>query len=914
MKNQKKNKICPNYKLVGKNLTKKFDLEPFKVKTILSDLKIIQRIFKNKNIILQNKEFCKTQETKEKCFKQNPSLSEPLNIFLQRIEEFEKVFGELFLKKFPLDFLIEEQFKDLQKSNIQSFTTPRKNKTQKRNKKNQYKSYRLRNFSFFSFLYALKDTLYHCFEDFQKIKPIKNLAGKQTIEKKIYKYNDCLNTLSAGLHFCKIKISEDFDLAKKSNKKDKKKNTCKNKNSIFDNNKSNSMSTEPKTQDIVSGLDPFNNDGWEVIQKNIHCWDKKKKKKKTGKRIQGVLKKNKNDQKDKKYQSNNNKLVIDQKNYKNYYVSLKKVCDEHPDFLEKLKPSSTMLIYEWCDEMKSVKKMLNATYCAANSVKSSNSFLGKWGKLGFNFLKYNIMTKSAGEKIVDVKCFPHKSLVQESIGLSDRNRFLRWYAFRPYPKVIMEKVKYISKIDPSCRITTKKEKYGENSLELRIISDQKKEFETKNIVVFIHGGAFVAGKSMTHAPYLRRWAKEAKCTVIAIEYTLSPKKRIDDQIIECFEAWRWISYNFPKKTLILAGDSAGGCLSCGLTMKSILQKNFRKPDALVLGYPALNIKPIFGLTKILFSNEPLFSLTMLLKIISWSRPVQVEKQEDHKFGKVSCKQFRNSYLNIDTLKEQNSKKKNHQNGNLHPFCNKNKNTKRNQMNKHMMSKTFYQFSNVTSGCSKKTRVIDEKVPLSKKHSEPQLSNLSQLRSDSKNKLNLKSSSSYHSKSYSTKINIKDSHSVSSSFKIENGNLTSKTNSSDSYDFKLNDKNNKLYESVFKNETKNINWGKYDENKKNPKKHNNNLWVHESIWSPLWMKDQILKEFPETLLLSGLFDPFLEGNSLFADRMWGIEKSDFHFKLYALPHAFWTFSSKFKFNTDSMKETINFLNYFFNKKK
>ncbi|KAJ6230483.1 triacylglycerol lipase [Anaeramoeba flamelloides] len=913
MKNQKTNKICPNYKLAGKDLTKKIDLEPFKVKTILNDFKIIQRIIKNKNFILPNKVFCNKQERKEKCFKQNQTHSEPLNNFLQQIQEFEKLFGELFLKKFPLDFLIEEQFKDLQTRNIQNFTTTHKNNPKKRNKKNQYKSYRLRNLSFFSFLYAIKDTLYHFFEDFQKIKPIKNLAGKQTIEKKIYKYKDCLNTLNAGLHFCKIKISEDFDIAKKSNKEEKKKTTCKNKNRILNNNKSKSISTEPKTQDIISGLDPFNNDGWEVIQKNIESWDQKKNK--TGKRIQGVHKNNKNDQNAKKYQINsNNKLVIDQKNYKNYYLSIKQVCDEHPDFLEKLKPSSTMLIYEWCDEMKSVKKMLNATYCATNSVKSSNSFLGKWGKFGFNFLKYNIMTKSAGEKIVGVKCFPQKSLVQESLGLSDRNRLLRWYAFRPYPKVIMEKVKYISKIDPSCRITTKKEKYGDNSLELRIISDQKKEFETKNIIVFIHGGAFVAGKSMTHAPYLRRWVKEAKCTVIAIEYTPSPKKRIDDQIIECFQAWRWISYNFPKKTLILAGDSAGGCLSCGLTMKSILQKNFRKPDALVMGYPALNIKPIFGLTKILFSNEPLFSLTMLLKIVGWSRPVQVEKQENHKFGKVSSKKFRNSYLNIDTLKELNSQKKNHQKGNLNPFRNKNKNTKRNQINKHMMSKTFYQFSNVTSGCSKRIGTFNERVPLSKKLSEPQLSHLSKLRSNSKNELNFKSSSSYNLKSLSSKINTSDFYSESSFVKIDKGNFTSKTNSSDSNDFKLNVKNNQLYESVFKNEINSINWDKYDENEKNPKKDNNNLWVHESIWSPLWMKDQILKEFPETLMLSGLFDPFLEGNSLFADRMWGIQKSDFHFKLYALPHAFWTFGHKFKFDTDSMKETIDFFNYFFNKKK
>ena len=55
-------------------------------------------------------------------------------------------------------------------------------------------------------------------------------------------------------------------------------------------------------------------------------------------------------------------------------------------------------------------------------------------------------------------------------------------------------------------------------------------------------------------------------------------------IVNYAERWLGIS---PKK-IILAGDSAGGNLCLGIALRCI-EAGFRKPDALILAYPAVSI-------------------------------------------------------------------------------------------------------------------------------------------------------------------------------------------------------------------------------------------------------------------------------------------------------------------------------------
>lgn len=95
--------------------------------------------------------------------------------------------------------------------------------------------------------------------------------------------------------------------------------------------------------------------------------------------------------------------------------------------------------------------------------------------------------------------------------------------------------------------------------------------ENRGTVFYIHGGGFVLGDKdvASQNGYLEKWIENGY-NVVAIDYALAPQFRIEKQIVQCGEALAWFFENAPTYGLdparvVLAGDSAGGCLSGLLT-------------------------------------------------------------------------------------------------------------------------------------------------------------------------------------------------------------------------------------------------------------------------------------------------------------------------------------------------------------
>ncbi|KAJ6241600.1 hormone-sensitive lipase [Anaeramoeba flamelloides] len=854
------NKRClldDSYRIIGKDLTTQFDLTPFKVKSICQDFEKVL------NLIAEKKKIFAVDQNKSKVGLIATNLEKKSIISLlcklqKKINKIFVLFRKLFIIKFPLDYLIKAQFQDLHQqktlrffqnnknkaktktktnSNKKNNKSKETNKSKKTNKKKKtrniakmmnYKPFKKRNMSWFGFLYTVKDTLYHTNQKLSKIKKQKNLKENifnKKIKKNLIRLQECFQLIYGSTRFLELYLKKTFfieqqskktefteikkkeeeeeeEYKKKKKKKKKKirekKREEENKNNFILSNKEDQKRKKENVCQYLNGTDLNSVNEWEMLTFQFPNWEKLKK-------INGDGK-GSGQKKITKIEKNN--FPYDRKNYENFFVSYLDLKNEYSHLIKYFEPKTSILIHEWCSEMKSVQKMLIASQCASSTSLNMESWIGKWGKFGINYYRYLLMSKTAQRKNILTKTDPKVEWVEQIYSVSDQNRFFRWMGFRPYPNIKIERVRYVSKNDLHSKMSKKKSTYGQDSLELRIISNEKDPFQTKKIIIFIHGGAFVSGNSMTHGIYLRRWAKEANCTVIGIDYTLSPKKRIPGQIQDCLNSWHWITTRYPKKTFILAGDSAGGCLSCGLTMKTIIEHKYRKPDALVMAYPALHIRPMIGISRLLFSNDPLFSLIMLFKLVGWSRPVEIDEEENEKYGNVNDRVY-------DYFLERHSKNK--RKGFLKKFTKKGKEKK--------------------------------------------------IESDKR--------------------------------KEERGRGRGKERWEEKKKEKRNEKKNEK-----KKETK--------KETKNEIVQSDNSWIEESIWSPLWMRDDILQQFPETLLLSGLFDPFLDDNSLFADRMWQIGKSDFHFRLYALPHGFWTFNQKFNFKTDAMKFTIDFFQYFFKK--
>lgn len=111
-------------------------------------------------------------------------------------------------------------------------------------------------------------------------------------------------------------------------------------------------------------------------------------------------------------------------------------------------------------------------------------------------------------------------------------------------------------------------------------------------VLYIHGGAFVAGSPLSHRTITSKFSQISNAAVLSIDYRLMPENRRIDGIEDCRTAYRWILENGPggpasPELLVIAGDSAGGnlCLSLSAWVRD---QGLRAPNAVIALSPTVD--------------------------------------------------------------------------------------------------------------------------------------------------------------------------------------------------------------------------------------------------------------------------------------------------------------------------------------
>lgn len=109
--------------------------------------------------------------------------------------------------------------------------------------------------------------------------------------------------------------------------------------------------------------------------------------------------------------------------------------------------------------------------------------------------------------------------------------------------------------------------------------------DTGRRVLYLHGGAFIAGSPNSHRTITSRYAEQIGAAVLAIDYRLMPENRRLHGIEDCRAAYRWILENGPEgpaapSYLYVSGDSAGGNLSLSLS-NWVRDQGLRTPDAVI---------------------------------------------------------------------------------------------------------------------------------------------------------------------------------------------------------------------------------------------------------------------------------------------------------------------------------------------
>lgn len=87
----------------------------------------------------------------------------------------------------------------------------------------------------------------------------------------------------------------------------------------------------------------------------------------------------------------------------------------------------------------------------------------------------------------------------------------------------------------------------------------------RGLILFLHGGGYVAGSAMTHAGMVARLARESGLRAVLPNYRLAPDAPFPAAVDDALTAWlALLERGYDPRDIALGGDSAGGGLAAAL--------------------------------------------------------------------------------------------------------------------------------------------------------------------------------------------------------------------------------------------------------------------------------------------------------------------------------------------------------------
>jgi acetyl esterase/lipase len=93
------------------------------------------------------------------------------------------------------------------------------------------------------------------------------------------------------------------------------------------------------------------------------------------------------------------------------------------------------------------------------------------------------------------------------------------------------------------------------------------ESRPRPVILYFHGGGYCIGSAQTHRDLVGRLCRAAGARALSVDYRLAPENPHPAAVEDGVAAYRYLrSQGVPAKSIIIAGDSAGG----GLTLATLL--------------------------------------------------------------------------------------------------------------------------------------------------------------------------------------------------------------------------------------------------------------------------------------------------------------------------------------------------------
>ena len=117
----------------------------------------------------------------------------------------------------------------------------------------------------------------------------------------------------------------------------------------------------------------------------------------------------------------------------------------------------------------------------------------------------------------------------------------------------------------------------------------KNEQKSEKVILYLHGGSYVAETSSNHWKFLEKLVKDTNATIILPDYPLTPKYTYKDVFTMITPLYKEIIEEVSTDNLILMGDSAGGGMGLAL-LERLSEENLEMPYKTILISPWLDVR------------------------------------------------------------------------------------------------------------------------------------------------------------------------------------------------------------------------------------------------------------------------------------------------------------------------------------
>lgn len=128
------------------------------------------------------------------------------------------------------------------------------------------------------------------------------------------------------------------------------------------------------------------------------------------------------------------------------------------------------------------------------------------------------------------------------------------------------------------------------------ISVPEKLTDTKNLMLYIHGGGFCCGSAKLSRGIASQLAADLGCKVYSVDYRLCPENLYPASVDDCYTAYQALVKKFPDANIAVMGESAGAMATLVVTLRA-LRDGIKAPSCIVPNSPVGTLELGFDRTK-----------------------------------------------------------------------------------------------------------------------------------------------------------------------------------------------------------------------------------------------------------------------------------------------------------------------------